>query len=390
METCSICLDALDGGAVALACGHRFHGACLAQCAAAVGTAATTSRRGTLTACPNCRTTSRVAAVTSAPFSVGDRVLALWGHKWFPGDVYAVKDGGSAYEIAWDDEDASNEIPASRVRAAPLTVDVDAPAPRHARAAAVVPPRAASSQTTVVDGTRRGTIAGVFGGKFGGATTGSVQVRTANNRTIIAIYISGESIIVTKRKKETIAAAVQRKIESKEPGAKIERLDLGSESVSRRDADAPAAPAISMPGRRPRRVLFDPSKYMQPGELARVQGRATDRRIGLHQHVPNGRPMGRPPATTPRVRHRTEMYDPSKLLRPGELARMQGSQSTGRRRGPPHVSNGRPMFGRPPATPLAPAPQPAPPSSSEDDAPRRRRRLREAYAREQAAKKQRV
>ena len=135
METCSICLDALDGGVAALACGHRFHGACLAQCAAAVGTAATTSRRGTLTACPNCRTTSRVAPVTSASFSVGDRVLALWGHKWFPGDVYAVKDGGSAYEIAWDDEDSSNKLPASRVRAAPLTADV--------RPAAVVTPRVA-------------------------------------------------------------------------------------------------------------------------------------------------------------------------------------------------------------------------------------------------------
>ena len=134
----------------------------------------------------------------------------------------------------------------------------------------------------------------MFGGKFGGATTGSVQVRTANNRTIIGIYISGESMIVTKRKKETIAAAVQRKIESEEPGAKLERLDLGSESVSR---DAPAAPAaVSMPGRRPRRVLFEPSQYMQPGELAR----------------------------------------------------MQGSQTTGRRRGPPHVPNGRPMFGRTP------------------------------------------
>ena len=186
----------------------------------------------------------------------------------------------------------------------------------------------------------------MFGGKFGGATTGNVHVDTANNRTIIGIYISGESMIVTKRKKETIAAAVQRKIESEEPGAKLERLDLGSESVSR---DAPAAPAaVSMPGRRPRRVLFDPSQYMQPGELEYMQGRATGRRIGLHQHVPNGRPMGRPPATTPRVRHRTEMYDPSNLMRPGELARMQGSQTTGRRRGPPHVPNGRPMFGRTP------------------------------------------
>ena len=192
--------------------------------------------------------------------------------------------------------------------------------------------------------TRRGTV--TVGGKFDGSTTGSVSVDTANNRTIIGIYIGGESMVVTKRKKETIAAAVQRKIESEEPGAKLERLDLGSESVSR---DAPAAPAaVSMPGRRPRRVLFDPSQYMQPGELEYMQGRATGRRIGLHQHVPNGRPMGRPPATTPRVRHRTEMYDPSNLMRPGELARMQGSQTTGRRRGPPHVSNGRPMFGRPP------------------------------------------
>ena len=145
-DQCSICLEALDGGVAALACGHRFHAACLAQCAAAVGTAATTSRRGTLTACPNCRTTSRVApAATSAAFSVGDRVLALWGHKWFPGDVYAVKDGGSAYEIAWDDEDSSNEVPASRVRAAPVTVDVDAPAAREARPAVVVTPRVTPS-----------------------------------------------------------------------------------------------------------------------------------------------------------------------------------------------------------------------------------------------------
>ena len=135
----------------------------------------------------------------------------------------------------------------------------------------------------------------MFGGKFGGATTGSVSVDTANNRTIIGIYIGGESMVVTKRKKETIAAAVQRKIES-ESGAKFERLDLESESVRRRDA--PAAPAaVSVPGRRPRRVLFDPSKYMGPGELARMQGRATGRRIGRHPHVPNGRPMGRPPAT---------------------------------------------------------------------------------------------
>ena len=193
--------------------------------------------------------------------------------------------------------------------------------------------------------TRRGTV--TVGGKFDGSTTGSVSVDTANNRTIIGIYIGGESMVVTKRKAETIDAAVQRKIES-ESGAKFERLDLESESVRRRDA--PAAPAAaSMPQQRPRRVLFDPSKHMRPGELARMQGRATGRRIGLHPHVSNGRPMfGRPPATTLRVRHRTPMYDPSKHMRPGELARMQGSQTTGRRRGPPHVPNGRPMFGRTP------------------------------------------
>ena len=191
---------------------------------------------------------------------------------------------------------------------------------------------------------RSGTITGVFGGKFGGATTGSVHVNSANNRTIIGIYISGISMVVSKRKGETIDAAVQRKIES-ESGAKFERLELGSESV----ISAPAAPvAVSTQRRRPTR-MYDPSETMPPGELARMQGRATGRRIGLHPHVSNGRPMfGRPPATTPRVRHRTKMYDPSKLMLPGELARMQGSQTTGRRRGPPHVPNGRPMFGRTP------------------------------------------
>ena len=34
---CSICLDALDSGVVALPCGHRFHAACLAQCAGGGG-----------------------------------------------------------------------------------------------------------------------------------------------------------------------------------------------------------------------------------------------------------------------------------------------------------------------------------------------------------------
>ena len=46
MEQCSICLEALDGGVVALAaCGHRFHAACLAQMAGAVGTATTRRER---------------------------------------------------------------------------------------------------------------------------------------------------------------------------------------------------------------------------------------------------------------------------------------------------------------------------------------------------------
>jgi len=55
---CSICLDDLEGGPT-LACGHRFHAACLARLAGANGT--TPTRRGALTACPNCRTVSRVA-----------------------------------------------------------------------------------------------------------------------------------------------------------------------------------------------------------------------------------------------------------------------------------------------------------------------------------------
>ena len=63
MDQCSICLDDVAPSVPALACGHRFHAACLAQMASAVGTAARTSRRGTLTACPNCRTVSRVSIV---------------------------------------------------------------------------------------------------------------------------------------------------------------------------------------------------------------------------------------------------------------------------------------------------------------------------------------
>ena len=133
---CSICLEALDGGVAALACGHRFHAACLARLARATGTSST--RRGALTTCPNCRTTSRVAPVTSAAHRVGDKVLALWGHKWFPGVVDEVIDGGRAYEIAWDDG-CCNVVPAAKVRAAPLAVD--APTAPDVRPAAVVTPR---------------------------------------------------------------------------------------------------------------------------------------------------------------------------------------------------------------------------------------------------------
>ena len=140
-DQCSICLDALDSGVAALACGHRFHAACLASMAGAVGMASSTSRRGTLTACPNCRTTSRVAPVTSAAHGVGDKVLALWGYKWYPGVVDEVLDGGRAYKIAWDDGE-EGEVTAAHVRAEKLTVD--APAARDASPPAVVTPQAAT------------------------------------------------------------------------------------------------------------------------------------------------------------------------------------------------------------------------------------------------------
>ena len=125
-NVCSICLEAAEGSStLALPCGHRFHAACLASMAGAVGTAATTSRRGTLTACPNCRTVSRVAPFTPAAHGVGDRVSALWGYKWYPGVVDDVIDGGSAYKIAWDDDDACNEIPARHVRRNPRPAQDD-------------------------------------------------------------------------------------------------------------------------------------------------------------------------------------------------------------------------------------------------------------------------
>ena len=131
---CSICLDDLDASAPTLACGHRFHAACLARLAGANGT--TPTRRGALTACPNCRTVSRVAVTPVAAFGVGDRVDALWGQRWYPGVVDDVIDGGRAYEILWDDGD-EGEVRAAHVRAAP------APARTARRTCAVVTPVAA-------------------------------------------------------------------------------------------------------------------------------------------------------------------------------------------------------------------------------------------------------
>ena len=68
METCSICLDALDGGVAALACGHRFHAACLNEVVlAAAKDGAQSNRRGYLISCPNCRKRVRRRRDQSAP-----------------------------------------------------------------------------------------------------------------------------------------------------------------------------------------------------------------------------------------------------------------------------------------------------------------------------------
>ena len=124
MDKCPICLENLDAASPVLPCGHRCHASCLGQLAKANGSAPT--RRGAVIACPSCRQESRVAAPPPvAAFGVGDAVLALWGHKWYPGVVDEVLEDG--YEIAWDEEDASNEVPAARVRARVQPVPVAAP-----------------------------------------------------------------------------------------------------------------------------------------------------------------------------------------------------------------------------------------------------------------------
>ena len=115
MDECPICLDDLDESSPALGCGHRCHAHCLGQLAHALGS--TPTRRGTKLSCPTCRRESRVAicAPHTAEFSVGDAVLGLWGHRWFPGVVDAVIDGGRAYEIAYDDGDHA-EVTANHCR----------------------------------------------------------------------------------------------------------------------------------------------------------------------------------------------------------------------------------------------------------------------------------
>jgi hypothetical protein len=92
MEQCSICLESLDGGVVALAtCGHRFHAACLAQMAGAVGTA--TTRRGSLTACPNCRTVSRRAKKLRV-----DGAIQKKNGKWTNKDIFPCREFDSLDE----------------------------------------------------------------------------------------------------------------------------------------------------------------------------------------------------------------------------------------------------------------------------------------------------
>ena len=48
------------------------------------------------------------------PLTVGDRVQARWGKRWFPGVVEEITDRG--YEIAWAGEETCNEIKAADVR----------------------------------------------------------------------------------------------------------------------------------------------------------------------------------------------------------------------------------------------------------------------------------
>ena len=61
-EACAICLEDLDDASPALACGHKFHAACMRELAGAAwgnGNAPRT-RRGTHVRCPLCRKQSRI------------------------------------------------------------------------------------------------------------------------------------------------------------------------------------------------------------------------------------------------------------------------------------------------------------------------------------------
>ena len=61
-EACAICLEDLDDASPALACGHKFHAACMRELAGAAwgdGKAPRT-RRGTHVRCPLCREQSRI------------------------------------------------------------------------------------------------------------------------------------------------------------------------------------------------------------------------------------------------------------------------------------------------------------------------------------------
>jgi hypothetical protein len=59
---CPICLEELDNASPALACGHRFHEACVRQLVATAWAegAARTRARGTAVLCPCCRGQSYV------------------------------------------------------------------------------------------------------------------------------------------------------------------------------------------------------------------------------------------------------------------------------------------------------------------------------------------
>ena len=109
-ELCTICQAPLGANATALPCGHCFHASCLARLADNRG--ATTRRRGVLTACPNCRSSSNLNAGelrTQVVFEVGTAVEARYGtDSWYLGMVVAVLD--DAYRISWEGSSAPRHL----------------------------------------------------------------------------------------------------------------------------------------------------------------------------------------------------------------------------------------------------------------------------------------